>query len=477
MLTLRIGNQKSQLYLNNKELGVFFVDKLAYYSDNYKFAKAYKEGRWDGKIRFGTYSHPFLTFGTGLLVTVLNLLRRNNIQYIVKDIRMKPKKEFESTTSYELRDYQQEAVDAAIKNQRGVIWAPTASGKTVTFSALISKLGVPTLILVRNRDLMMQTMNRIMEDLKLSNIGCIGNSIIQPAEFVTVGMLQTLGSMLQNNPANFKKLMTYFQCLIVDEAHAINANAKTFTKVVESIPSFYRFAFTATPKRTDFDTATDITLTSCFGPIIHHVSRRELVDRGYLVDTNISIVMNIKPNGITREDYLHNYETPQEAFRAAWKDFIFNDEDRPIIIKNILNKHQNEQILIMCDSVELSAKYGDILKIPVVTGSTEPTLRESIYTDFKSGKIQQLIASNIYSEGVDFTHLNVVVLAEPFKSPIKLLQRLGRGMRIHEGKGTSTVYDIADINSPFFDNQYLQRRKLYDKQEILYTFCKGDLTI
>ena len=470
-----MGNQKSQLYLNNKELGDFFVSKLAYYSDNYKFSKAYKTGKWDGRIRFGTYNHPFLTFGTGLLIDVLNLLQRNNIEYIVQDTRIMPKKEFNTCTSYELRPYQKEAVDAAIKNQRGVIWAPTASGKTVTFSSLIAELGVPTLILVRNKDLMMQTMNRILEDLKLDTIGCIGNSIIQPAEFVTVGMLQTLSSMRENSTKNFNKLMSYFQCLIVDEAHAINANAKTFTKVVENIPSFYRFAFTATPKRTEYDTATDITLVSCFGPVIHHVSRRELVDQGYLVDTNIVIILNKKSEGMTREDYLENYPTPQEAYRAAWNDYIFNDVNRVPIIQNILKKHNGEQILIMCDSVELAEKFGKELHLQVVTGTTESHLRESIYDDFRSGKIKQLIATNIYSEGVDFTQLNVVVLAEPFRSSIKLLQRIGRGMRIHEGKNTSIVYDIADITSPFFDKQYAYRRKMYDKEEILYTFVKGEI--
>lgn len=471
---LKVGNQKSQLYLNNKELGEFFVNKLAYYSDNYKFSKAYKSGRWDGKIRFGNYHHPFLSFGTGLLIDVLNLLQRNNIDYIVKDTRIKPSKEFNTCTSFTLRPYQQEAVEAAIKNQRGVIWSPTASGKTVTFVSLIAELGVPTIILVRNKDLMMQTMSRVLDDLKLESVGCIGDGIIQPAEFVTVGMLQTLSSMRENNPKEFLKLMSYFQCLIVDEAHAINANAKTFTKVVENIPSFYRFAFTATPKRTEHVTATDVTLTSCFGPVLYHVSRHELVEQGYLVDTNIVIVLNRKSSGMTREDYLQNYESPQEAYRAAWKDYILNDVERVPIIKSILKKHKDEQILIMCDSVDLAKKFGEELGIQVVTGATESTLRESIYNDFRSGEIKQLIATNIYSEGVDFTKLNVVILAEPFKSTIKLLQRIGRGMRIHEGKDTSIVYDIADINSPFFDRQFAHRKKLYDKEEIIYTFVKGD---
>lgn len=468
ILTLNLRNQKSQLRLNNPQLGQFLTERLAYYADNYRYASAFKTGRWDGKIRFGTYHHPFFIFGTGLLLDVLSILQKNNFDVVIKDERVKPPKQFDTTVSSTLRDYQEAAVESAIKNQRGIVWIPTAGGKTVVFSHLIARLGVPTLVLVRNTDLMGQTMVRLMDDLSLDTIGCIGNGVCQPAEFVTVGMLQTLNKMLQDNPKEFKKAMSYFNCLIVDEAHAINANAKAFTKVVEAIPSFYRYAFTATPSRNERPTATDITIISCFGPVVHKVTRDELVNDGYIVDVVVKIVPNPSKVAFTREDYLFRCESPQGAYRTAWTELILESDVRFKIISNLLLKHPNEQILILCDSVQLAEKLGSMLNVQTVHGSTDRSIRDMVYNEFKAERIRRLVATNIYSEGVDFPGLQVCILAEPFKSPIRLLQRIGRTMRIKEGKGKSIIYDIQDVHLPFFDKQAFERRKLYDREGIIY---------
>lgn len=386
----------------------------------------------------------------------------------MKDERKIPPKQFECSAFSSLRDYQEEAVTSALKNQRGIVWVPTAGGKTVIFSHLIAKLGVPTLVLVRNTDLMIQTMQRLMDDLNIKEVGCIGKGVCQPSEFITVGMLQTLNSMREGSPKEFQKGMAHFDCLIVDEAHAINANAKSFTKVVESIPSFYRYAFTATPSRGEKPTATDITIISCFGPVLHKVSREELVTKGYIVNATVKIIRNISDNTKLKDDYLYAYETPQEAYRAAWKELIYEPDDRRRIIEGLLEKHKDEQCLIICDSVDLAEKLSKELGIQAVHGSTESSMREMIYNEFKAERIKKLIATNIYSEGVDFPGLNVCILAEPFKSPIRLLQRIGRTMRIKEGKGDSVIYDIQDTNSPFFDRQAAERRKLYEREGIHY---------
>ncbi len=470
LFTLKITNLKSQLYLNNHQLGAFLTDKLAYYSDNYKYAKAYKMGKWDGKIRFGSYYHPYFTFNTGLLVQVLNLLRKNGIDFILQDERKVPEKKFDHKIKKTLRDYQEEAVEEAIKNQRGVIWTPTGSGKGLLLTDIIAKLGVPTLVLVKSKDLLYQTMDLIMKELDLKEIGCIGAGVINPAEFVTVGMLQTLNKLREDNQQTFKSGMSYFECLVVDEAHAINNNAKSFVNVVDNIPAYYRYAFTATPTRNEAPNATDVTLTASFGPILYSITRKELVEKGYLVDVNVVIVPHKKDVGMTREDYLHTEETPQQAYRAAWTDYILNDEKRAGIIKELLSRHKDEQVLIIADSVELAEKLGKEIEVPVVTGSTDQYTRAKIYHDFKKGSLKVLFASNIFSEGLDFPNLNVVIFAEPFKSPIRLIQRIGRSMRVVDGKQASTIYDIADVNSPFFDRQFKSRQDRYDKEEICYTY-------
>ena len=80
-----------------------------------------------------------------------------------------------------------------------------------------------------------------------------------------------------------------------------------------------------------------------------------------------------------------------------------------------------------------------------------------------------LVASNIYSEGIDFPKLKVLIFAESFKSPILLIQRLGRTMRVDGEKTEGIIYDLADIHAPFFDEQAATRKEIYKREEITCT--------
>ena len=61
------------------------------------------------------------------------------------------------STAYELRDYQQEALDAWVEsNRRGVLELPTGAGKTVIALAAIADTGTPTLVVVPTIDLLEQ---------------------------------------------------------------------------------------------------------------------------------------------------------------------------------------------------------------------------------------------------------------------------------------------------------------------------------
>lgn len=48
------------------------------------------------------------------------------------------------------------------------------------------------------------------------------------------------------------------------------------------------------------------------------------------------------------------------------------------------------------------------------------------------------------STGVSVPNLDNLILASPSKSLIRVLQSIGRGLRLHEGKDGCTVYDIVD---------------------------------
>ena len=461
-----IGNITSSVYIANKSVGSVLLDALSFYTDGYKYSKAYKSGQWNGKIRFGKYAAPYFIFPTGLLAKVLNILAKNNIKTILDDKRSKPAPAFSlEYFGAPLREYQEEVIEACVRGQRGIVQAATGGGKTLIFIKLIQTLGVNTLIIVKSLDLMVQTADRIIEALNIDSVGIIGAGENSPAP-ITIATFQSLLSMKEACPQEYKALVEKFGMLIVDEAHAVNSKAKAFQSVVESIPAYYRFAFTATPKRQEIENATDTSIIAFFGPIISNVTRKELVNSGYLVDCTVYNIPVPKVSGATREDYLLTHSSPQEAYHAAWEDYILNNEARYLIIQNIVQTHKEDQLLIICNSVVLAKKISDILHLPLVTGEDDKVYRSNIYTKFRSGEIKMLVASNIYSEGIDFPKLKVMIFAESFKSPILLIQRLGRTMRIDGEKDEGIVYDLADVHAPFFDEQAAYRKEIYKREDI-----------
>jgi len=465
LVTINVDNIKSVAIIHNRVMGAFLVERLSYPADNYRHTKAFKEKRWDGKIRFAKYSYPYLTFPTGLLMDVVKLFKRNNIEPIFKDTRIQPKKEFELEYLGSMRDYQEEALIKAIEAQRGILWHVTGAGKTELFMNLIAELGVPTLILVNNTEIMKQTAQRCLDSLGLETIGLIGGGVVSPTKLVTVGMLQTLNSLKESDSTSFKTIANHYKMLIVDEAHHINANAKTYTKIINAIPAFYRYAFTGTPIRSTTPTATDITLIASFGPVIDRVTREELVEKGYLVPAKVVIIKLNTSHHTLVQDYLESYASPQEAYRAALTELLAMPE-RMEALKEIKAKHPDEQILYLTTSVEYAERIGAEVGAVVVHGGTDSAEREYIYKQFKSGGIKCLVATNIYSEGVDFPKLAVVVLAEPFKSVIRLLQKIGRAMRVSEGKERCVIYDFNDLPFAFFDEQFSFRMKTYAQEGI-----------
>jgi hypothetical protein len=91
----------------------------------------------------------------GCLDAVLKLLEQNNIHAEIRDERVAGSK-FVTKFTGELRADQKAAVKAMMKQEVGVLCAPTAFGKTITAAALIARRKVSTLILVHRTELLRQ---------------------------------------------------------------------------------------------------------------------------------------------------------------------------------------------------------------------------------------------------------------------------------------------------------------------------------
>ena len=122
---------------------------------------------WDGRIRF----MQGIRFPTGLLTRVLQRLEIERVTGIeIADMRRRPipvGPPLAMTPLFEKRDYQSDAIDIAFRKTRGVIKAPTGSGKTVIGTALMARAHVPTLIIVNKKVLLEQWRDAILDFIEI----------------------------------------------------------------------------------------------------------------------------------------------------------------------------------------------------------------------------------------------------------------------------------------------------------------------
>lgn len=192
MVSISITNTKSQIIgemhpdKNHRDAFHSMLRQVCGYSvPNAEWAPSFKNNQWDGIISL--YDKRTQSFPTGLLANVTKSLKLQKCEYRLIDNRVKPVCNLEIETTFSdygrsLYDYQEEAVERALKVSRGVLALATGAGKTMLSCELIAQMKVaPVIFTVPSRSLLKQTHKEFSKYLKINNlpaeIGMIGDGI------------------------------------------------------------------------------------------------------------------------------------------------------------------------------------------------------------------------------------------------------------------------------------------------------------
>ena len=373
------------------------------------------------------YDHPW---GGGLSIPRHAATSIGITDYV--DVRTAPEAEkITLNEEFQLRDYQQDAMDSWIKNDgNGVIIAPCGAGKTAIGLASTTVFDTKCLILVHTNDLAVQWINRCKSMLGLTATQ-YGAGKKDDSGRIVVATFQTLERMSFNERYKFGKK---FGLCIVDEAHHVPAN--TFCSVMFSMPARYRLGLTATPDRPDG--LTDI-LWWHFGQSVYEITNAQLARSGHVLPPKIEWLFT-------------NWMGPSS--RLDWSKLISKmttDDDRnDVIIKRVINACDNgRQILVLSDRVDHCIKMAEVLRSygieaqPLV-GKMTKKQRQEVLESADQRKIQVVCATTVADEGLDLPSLDTVVLTTPTKALGRIQQRIGRVMRPHPLKKDPIVIDCVD---------------------------------
>jgi len=438
----------------NGEIPVLFWEalyqRMSYEIPGAFFSQQFQNKHWDGRKHLFNKRH--LTFPTGLFSILREVAADNRVELKVSDLRQKPSLgKSIPLIGISLRDYQLEAVDAILKKQRGMIRVATGGGKSLIAAELIGRLNIPTLVLIHKQDIFHQLVQTFKSSLGVK-IGQIGCGIVYPEE-ITVGMIQTIhkayGGSLKGvkdiddditvipKPEIIKQFVERVGCVIVDEAHHCSCNI--YDKVMrECGKAYYRVGFSATPFRED---NADILLDAHTGARCVDLSASDLIVRGYLSKPTIYL-WQFDHGRPTAYGYPHMYE--QQVVNNIFRNRL--------VIKSVLKAMAAKKTsLVAVTRIEhgklLEAMLKECVpgKVRFASGQIDSLERKQILADLNDRKIDVVIATTVFGEGIDCFNGETLVHTS---QGVKEIANISKGDYVLGGSGTFEKVDNT-IKKPY----------------------------
>ena len=468
--TIRITDE-----VNTKIIGLELSERktlmkmFEYQDPTARFRPSYKLGRWNGKVSY--FSLAGSTY-INLLPAIVPVLDRAGYDIELEDLReYRTTFEFnrvtESTFSeyswpvghpkagepVTLRNYQVEIVNNFLANPQCIQEIATGAGKTIMTAALsysVQQYG-RSIVIVPNKSLVVQT------EFDYKNIGLdVGVYFGDRKEIGkthTICTWQSLNNMLKNTKTGEAEIpigefLEGVVCVIVDEVHMAKADAlKTLlTSVMSHMP--IRWGLTGTIPKAEHEAQS---LFVSLGPVISKLSASELQDRGVLAKCHVNVIQ------LQDRVEFTNY---QSELKHLLEDTMRLDH----IAQMILNIKDTGNTLVLVDRViagkELISRLPDSV---FISGDTKLTERKEEYDEIATSTGKIIVATyGVAAVGINIPRIFNLVLLEPGKSFVRVIQSIGRGIRKAEDKDEVIIWDIT--SSCKFAKRHLTHRKAFYKE-------------
>ncbi len=446
-----------------------------------RYLPAVRLGRWDGKVSY--FQLGGSTY-VNLLPEIIPILEKFNY-YIELDDQREYSTTFDFTQVTEdsyshiawpkghpaagepmkLRDYQVEIINNFLANPQCLQEVATGAGKTVMTAALsdaVSSYG-RSIVIVPNKSLVTQT-EKDYVNMGL-DVGVYFGDRKEWGRQHTICTWQSLNVLLKNSKngtteddCTIGEFIEGVVCVIVDEVHMAKADAlKTLlTGVMSRIP--IRWGLTGTIPKEKFES---VALLVSLGPVISKLSASELQSQGVLAQCHVNIVQ--------LEDHAEfsNYQSELK--------YLLEEPDRLRTIANLVRQvNATGNTLVLVDRIAAGQALVDQLDDAVfVSGATKAKDRQDEYDEVAVADGKIIVATyGVAAVGINIPRIFNLVLIEPGKSFVRVIQSIGRGIRKAEDKDFVQIWDVTSTCR--FAKRHLTKRKAYYK-EANYPFTQEKL--
>ena len=364
------------------------------------------------------------------------------------------------STTYDLRDYQRDALDAWQRgDRRGVVELPTGAGKTVVAIAAIVATGLPTLVVVPTIDLLNQWRRELEAEFDVA-VGQFGGGD-QRQEAITVATYDSAYLRADDVGGDFG-------FVVFDEVHHLGGEG--YRDIARLLVAPARLGLTATFERPD---GAHEVVEEVVGPRVYRLAVDDLAG-DHLADYDIKRV-----EVSLSDDERATYEAAQETFvdylrtsnldmqsgadyqklvmrsgtdprareallaKQRARRVMMNADAKVEALATILDRHRGDRIIVFTAHTDLVYRLSERFLLPAITNETGASERREILERFREGTYSRVVTANVLDEGVDVPDANVAVVLSGSGSEREFTQRLGRILRPKSDGGRALLYEVV----------------------------------
>jgi superfamily II DNA or RNA helicase len=457
------------------------VNKLKYDLPYARHMPAYKLGRWDGtKTYFGIGGTGYLAH----LDVILPIIEDSGYELDIEDQRSLHKFSFqpvsetywadqgktwptghiEAGTPIVLRDYQYDVINKFLENPQALQEVATGAGKTIT-TATLSHLCEPygrTMIIVPNKSLVVQT----EEDYR--NLGLdVGVYFGDRKELGRTHTICTWQSLnILDKKSHDEATMTLAEfcedvvAVIVDEVHQAKADVLTKLLTQNFKNCAIRWGLTGTVPKEAWEYQG---ILASIGPVINQVSAHDLQNKGVLAQLNINVLQTTDVQVFT-------------SFQDEYTFLVTDDTRLKWIADKITSISAAGNTLVLINRIDTGNKLIALVPEAVfVSGGMKLDDRKEEYDEIKTSDNKIIVATyGVAAVGINIPRIFNLVLLEPGKSFVRVIQSIGRGIRRAEDKDHVEIWDITST-CKYAKRHLTERKKYYKEAKYPFTVTKVNI--
>lgn len=444
-------------------------DFFTFMAPGHQFDKRFRARLWDGKVSLYNIKTKLLPIGLYprlvefceeqkieivfkecdrfSAVNIPNDIHLEEIQAYVNDLNL-----WSKNGPINPRDYQVSAIHKAIRDKRVTLTSPTSSGKSAILYCIIRWIleddpDARVLLIVPNVTLVNQmfgdfkeysTQNEWEVDKHCQKL--YSGQSKELSKRVLITTWQSFAKISKDR-VNGPKILSLYRGVLVDECHG--ARGVELQSILEKCThAQYRIGTTGTLTANQNDKLNILQIEGFLGPVHKVITTKELMDAKQVSNLHIkALVMKYV------QDECKLIKAADYQQEIKW--LIDNNRRNAFIMKVALTTDGTTLILFKHRDSHAKKIYEALLKVskrPVyyVSGTVAADERERIRQVANKEDCIIVGTYQTMSTGVNLPSIRNVIFACPSKSAITVLQSIGRGLRLHEGKTHMTLWDIID---------------------------------